>query len=267
MTLDSETCRQFASLIKSLKGSVWLETPALKSRHTQILAGLDAMAGMFESMATLAVQTESTLLNSMPWTGTAAAGFTCSGSVTGSAAKLLSSGTIKATGKASYVLGESTASWSSDLASAAATIRALEVSANGTASLKAVSGKSISPTLTLNGTLSAAIANTAVTASISRSSITASATGKAETGTVYVKAKAVVNNTGIDADFSVGLAAVRGECVLAVDISGLKLSLTLTGIVGGMEISASYKQTTSSWETGIGAAIGIGGSMKFGIDW
>lgn len=267
MILETSTCQEIARYLLSLKGSVYLETPELQSRHLSIQNALDALAGFFTSLAVMAENTEAGLLNSMPFSGGGFTGVSLSADAGHLIPDSLQGKVGKASVRAHYAYASASFSWEDENVSARATVNAVEGTAKASVSLKLFSNGQFDPSLKAAGELSASALNITAEGRTGSEMFGASGTLQGEAGALYLKASADISKDGIDMEGKVGAAALRGSCVLALDILGLKLSITFSGTVGGIEASASYRHTTNTWEAGIGAAVGIGGSMKLGLSW
>lgn len=269
MMLESQTCRELSAFFRSLKGAEWLETAALASRHNSIQYGLDALAGFFDTLGRLADGNEDVLISSMPYSGGGPSGLQTSWSAKGPgllpAAVQGKIGT--GTYKAHYAAGSASCAWQDENVSASAKVNALEGEVKIDASLRLWNKSGLDPQLSLSASAFATLVNASLEGKAGNDQISLSARAQGECGSVFGKAKAVLNADGVDIDASAGAAALRGSCVVAVDLMGLKLSLTLSGTVLGCDASAVYRHTAHSWEAGVGASLGIGGSMKLGLDW
>lgn len=267
MKLDTSQCEQIANAIAALKGSQSFPDASLQQRHEQIQAKLSSLESFFRKLAQLVEENENSLANVPPIEISTTSGLSYSGSTTGSWAALATGKSIGATLSANYSLGSSQSAWVSENAQATTNVGALEGSVQGKASIQILKDKKFNPELDLEVNAKGHLVAGQLEAGVKQGIFGASASAQGEIGAVYGTAKATfsVNEQVLKAQ--VGAAAARGQCSLAFELAGLKVTIGLSGSFGGVEAGFEYSNRVGQWQMGVNGALFAGGGLKIQVDY
>ncbi len=267
MQLDTETCKQIASAISGLKGSVSYGYPSLQARHAQIQAKLDALESFFRKLAELGENNENKLSSTQKIHVANQPGLVYNGTYTGSVSKLASGRTASAIGAASYAVGATSAAYKNDYVSSYGAVSALEANAQGKAYLRLVKNKKFDPKLDVEASASAHLAGVEGNAKIGNDWINAEIGAAAEVGAVYGEAQATFSKDEQVISAQVGAAAARGECSLAFELADAKVTVGVSGSVGSVEAGFRYANEPGHWEISTNGALFAGGGVRIQVEY
>lgn len=104
------------------------------------------------------------------------------------------------------------------------------------------------------------LASARLNARVGTQNIYATARATGSVGAVYAKAHVVLNSEEQSLEASVGAAALKGECEIAFNLFGARVTLTGQGSIGSAEATISYHHKNREWEFGskLGFIAGLG---------
>ncbi len=269
MKLDTTQCEHIADAIAALKSQQTFSEASLQSRHESIQSKLTALESFFRRLALLVETNEESLSKISPIEISDVSGASYSATASGSVASLLTGKSISGTLKANYALGATHSTWTSESGNALATttIGAIEGSVQGKASLQILKDKKFNPKLEIEASGKGHLMAGTMNASVKEGSLKASAMATGEVGAIYGSAKAAFSVDEQVLKAQVGAAVARGECSLAIELLGVKLTIGLSGSFGGVEAGFEYSNKVNQWTMGFNGALFAGGGLRIQIDY
>ena len=269
MKLDTSQCEQIADAIAALKSSQSFPDASLQSRHESIQSKLSALEAFFRRLALLVEENEEALAKISPIEISDVSGASYSGSTSGSVASLLTGKSVSGSLNANYALGATHSTWASESGNALATttIGAIEGSVQGKASLQVLKDKKLAPQLELEASAKGHLMAGSLNASLKEGVLAASIAACGEVGAVYGNAKAAFSLDEQVFKAQVGAAVARGECSLAFELLGIKLTIGVSGSFGGVEAGFEYSNKVNQWTMGFNGALFAGGGLRIQLDY
>lgn len=266
MILETQDLRTLAARVSALAGSVRLNSPILISRHRQIQNQLISLAAFFNRIADLVEGNENSIQNAQRIHISPQAGWNFYASGSGSVPGLLQGDSISGKLGADWTAGAGSAAWNASGAYASISGDFVQLGGSCSASFQIVSENNFDPRLTLNVGTAGHAAGAEVSAGYAFMDFEASVRAAGEVGAVYAEAEAVFAVDEQTISFQAGAAVARGECELAIDLAGLKITLTLSGSLGSAEAGATYSVSGDSWETSVNLGLGVGAGVGVRIE-
>lgn len=266
MILDTRDYRQIASQLRALCGSAMFSNPMLNSRHAQIQSQLRSLASFFDKLADMAENTENQIMHTRPVIVTNTPGWNISFSTSGSAAGLLAGRTGRVYGSASWTCAAGQSVWSSHGAYASISTDALSLSASASASLRLMQNKTFNPRLDIAVQAGAHAGAAEFVAGYDAGLLDASIRAAGEVGSAYGEARCVLSASEQVFVVQAGAALARGECEIAIDLAGLRVTLGLSGSIGSAEFGASYSSKPGVWEVSANAGFLAGAGVMIRVE-
>ncbi len=267
MNLDTNQCNQIADAIAALKGHQFFSESTLQARHESIQAKLSALESFFRRLAQLVEDNEKSLAKLSPIEISDTSGFSHSTSTTGSVASILTGKSVSGSLSANYALGATHSAWTTDTIVATTDVGALEGSIQGKASLQVLKDKKINPQLELEVSGKGHLVAGKLNASLKEGPFQANVAALGEVGAVYGSAKAAFSLDEQVLKAQVGAAVARGECSLAIELMGIKLTIGFSGSFGGIEAGFEYANKANQWTMGFNGALFAGGGLRIQLDY
>ena len=266
MTLETQDFRQIASALSSLRSSLWFTNPVLASRHTQIQNQLMALAGFFNRIALLVEQSESSLASRQKSYVAQSPGFNASYSASGSLNGLMRGRSASITGDFDYAAIAGSNTWSSGGASSSFSADMLAVSGNAGAAFRLKKNDRYDPSLSLTASASGHVAGAEATAGYSAGAFEAQVRAAGEAGVAYAEAEAVISSDEVTLSAQAGAALARGECELAIELAGVRVTFGLSGSLGSVEAGFGYSAKANEWETSVNFGLLAGAGLSVRVE-
>lgn len=265
--LDTEQCNRIADALANLQQSQSFSDPNLQARDHQIQNQIHLIENFFRRLSTMVENNENRLIFNQDIYVGSHTGLTVNTNSSGSIPSLLKGKALGAKANLDYtgMLVGSAKSIGPFFGQAG--ISAIEGNISGKASFRVLKDKKLYPELNLQAQGNAHIAAASVMGGVNLGMVQTSIRTAAEVGAVYGHATAVLAPEKQVLSAQVGAAAVRGECVLAIELANIKVTIGISGSLGSVEAGVHYSNEPGSWEIGTNAALFAGGGLRIRVDY
>lgn len=267
ITLDTEQCNRIADALANLQQSQSFDDPSLQSGHNQIQNQIQLIENFFRRLATMVETNENKLISNQSIYLGSSTGFKVDANSSGSIPSLLKGRSASAIGNIAYTGMLVGSSQSIGPFFGSAGISAIEGNLSGKASFRLMKGKKLYPELKLQAQGDAHVAAANVMGGVNLGLVNSSIRAAGEVGAIYGHATAVLAPDQQVLSAQVGAAAVRGECVLAVELADIKVTIGISGSLGSVEAGVHYSNEPGSWEIGANGALFAGGGLRIRVDY
>lgn len=265
--LDTEQCNRIADALANLQQSQYFADSSLQVRDQQIQNQIHLIENFFRRLSTMVENNEEQIVaNQQIYVGSKT-GWTMDANASGSIPSLLKGRTANANLNLAYTGMLVGATKSVGPFFGRAGISAIEGNVLGKANFRVVKNKKLYPEMKVQLQGDAHLAAASAMGGVNLGMVQSSIQTTAEVGAVYGNATAVLSPDQQVLSAQVGAAAVRGECVLAIQLADIKVTIGVSGSLGSVEAGVHYSNEPGSWEIGANGALFAGGGLRIRVDY